>query len=227
MDNMRKHALSARKPNSRFNGSVARKRAPRTVAECATYRLSVVNGAAGWIPTPGHSGAAGGIAAINDAIRSAARHSGTLSLDAMLREAGVSQIIDICRSIRGAKILTVCRDHDAWFTTHIDENGRIGSDPSYTRKLRFELGLAFQHGGTFIIRQFLPLKTQQITTRGETQWTPWKQVYAFNLGNNRFEAVPVAEMRYANSLAPDGAPVSKEQRVTFCEYHRPAHQGVF
>lgn len=223
---MRKHALSARKPTSRPNGSAFRKRVPRTAAECATQRLSAANESAGWLTPPGPPGAAGGIAAINDAIRSAARHSGTLSLDAMLREASVSQLIDICRSIRGAKILTVCRDHDASFTTHINENGRIGSDPTYTRKLRSELGLALQHGGTCIIRQFLPLKTEQITARGDKQWAPWKQVYAFNLGDNRFEAVSVAEMRYANSISAGVHPVAREHRVTFCEYRSAAHQGV-
>jgi len=225
MDNMRKHALSARKPTSRSTGSASLKRTCRTGAECATRRLSEAKPAAGWLPSPDYPGVAG-IAAINDALRSAARHSGALSLDAMLRESCITQLIDISRSIRGAKILTVCRDHDASFTTHINENGRIGSDPTYTRKLRSELDLALQHGGTFIIRQFLPLKTQQITARGDKQWAPWKQVYAFNLGDTRFEAVSVADMKYANSITTGGHPVAREQRVTFCEYRKPAHRGI-
>lgn len=223
MNNMRKRTLSLRKPITRLNVSVVSTGPTLSAAEPATTEFTATNKIAGGVFSQSRPEAAGSLAAINDAIRSAAQqHSGALSLDALLREASVSQIIDICRTIRGAKILTVCRDHDVSFTIHINEDGKIGSDPSYTRKLRSELGLAFQYGGTFIVRQYLPLKTQQINSRGEKYWAPWKNVYAFNLGNNRFEAVPIADLNYAGSLDSDGKPVAREQGVTFCEYRAGA-----
>lgn len=218
MNNTRRHAVSPRRLNSRLNVSACRTHPARTATENVTGGFITVNAAEGWTSSQDRSGGCRGTAAINDAIRSAARHSGAISIDALLRETCISQIIDICRTIRGAKILTVCRDHDASFTTHINENGKIGVDPTYTRKLRSELNLALQHGGTFIIRQYLPIKTQKINSRGEMQWVPWKSIYAFNLGNNRFEAVPIEQLKYANSMSPDGKSAAKEQRVTFCEY---------
>jgi hypothetical protein len=134
----------------------------------------------------------------------------------------VSRIIETCRSISGDKILTVCRDHDAAFTIRLRGDGTIVGGPSSTQKLRSELTLALQHGGTLVIRQQLSIMTRQAVSDGVKRWAPWKQVYAFNLGNDRFEAVPVEELQYANSTGPDSPPATREQRLIFREYRMPA-----
>lgn len=220
MDNMRQNDYLRRKSNARFNASVFRKRPFKSALKYVTNGLLAVNETA----SRAISGNSGSATAINNYIRSAAQNSFTVSLDIILAHTLVSQIFDICKAMSGDKILTVCRDNDLSFTTYINEYNKIGRNTSDTMTLRSELSLALQFGGTVIIRQILPFMTQQFTHSVEKQWVPWKKVYAFNLGNYMFEAVPKEHLNYASSIGSDGNPVSKEHGVMFSEYRMPARK---
>lgn len=217
MDNMRRKAVSPRSATPYRTVPAIRRKAPRSAAKFAADQyVSAVNGY-DQIDARAFTGDAGSSAAINEVIMSAVQHRGAASPDVLLREPMVTRILDICRSIRGAKILTICRDHDASFTFCTGEGGELPGSAASIRALRTELNLALQHGGTFIIRQLLPASSLRQTAGGKPLWINWKNVYAFNLGNNRFEPVPVAHLQYANSTGPDGEAIAGEQGVLFRE----------
>jgi hypothetical protein len=223
MDHMRKHKLSPRATSTRLNNPAARKRPTRSTISPASDGFLVVNEADGFVNTQGFSEYSRCLAATIDGMKSTGKSSETLSIEAMLQEVLVTQLIGICQALRGAKILTVCRDHDASFTARVSEDGKIAEGQGYARMLRSELNLALTNGGTFIIRQLLPMKTRNTTIDGKTTWNPWKNVYAFYLGNGMFEAIPTDHLNYANSIGPDGKPVAREHGIRFCEYRDPSN----
>jgi hypothetical protein len=226
MDHMRKHKLSPRATSTHLNNPAARKRPTRSAINSARDGILVVNEVDGFVTTQGFSQYSRCLAATIDGMKSDVECSETLSIEAILQEVLVTQLIGICQALRGAKILTVCRDHDASFTARVSEDGKIADGQGYTRMLRSELNLALTNGGTFIIRQLLPMKTRNTTPDGETNWNPWKNVYAFYLGNGMFEAIPTDHLNYANSIGPDGKPVAREKGILFCEYRKPAHMST-
>ena len=218
MDNMRRNAVSPRSTTPFRSVPAFRRKTTGNAAKYASDQYITAAPAVGTLDPRAFSGDSGSAAAINEILMSAVQHRGTISLDVMLRDPMVSRILDICRGLRGAKILTVCRDHDAAFTLHTGENGELPCNAASTRVLRTELSMALQHGGTFIIRQLLPARSRSCADDGKPCWINWKNVYAFNLGNNRFEAVPVAHLQYANTTGPDGEAVAGEQGVLFREH---------
>jgi hypothetical protein len=223
MDHIRIHKLSPGVPNSRISVSNAHKRQHRSESASTRYGNYVQNDTGDTCDKPDFLGYARSLSASIDRMISVGGGAASLSVEALLQEVSVTRLIGICRSIPGAKILTVCRDHDAAFTARVSKDDKIADGRVTTRMLRSELNQALTHGGTFIIRQLLPMKTPLLVSGGKAVWITWKNVYAFYLGNGSFESIPVDHLNYANSVGPDGKPVAKEHGVRFCEYRAPAH----
>ena len=211
MSYVRKTALSPRPNTLRFEKRPVGQQQERDIPTDRQGRMATDNSA--------YFKDNSGLAAIRAAVSAASATGGTFSLEHLGRESAVTRLMSLLGDISGDKILTVCRDYDSAFT--LTMNGSSERNRSGMTALRSELGLALQHGGTLIVRQFLQVSTLQRTPTGGSRRVSWRNIYAFNLGNGRFEPVPAEHLRYADSCESDGPRANRRHHLLFREFRQP------
>lgn len=127
----------------------------------------------------------------------------------------IEQLTTALRRIPGRKILTLMT------TEHpdplmIEFDGGDVRDPRRYALFRTRLAVAFAHAGALIIRQMLPLRSQEALPDGRRGWVPRKNLYGVSIVQGTWMPLSQAEMRRAHGIdCRSGRAIGAERNVSF------------
>jgi hypothetical protein len=130
-----------------------------------------------------------------------------------------ASLVGAILALSGNKILTLVFGSEESFTVDLDENGTFGYHPSHRALFLVHLKGALSDGGGLTIRQFLTLRKEILTPKGQKMWIPVKKIYGVVLGGGKWHSLQAGEVADCFRQDPvTGEEIPLEDAVLFCDF---------
>ncbi len=131
----------------------------------------------------------------------------------------INKLIQSILKIPGKKKVTLAFGNRETFVIDISENGDFGYEEGHELLFRAKLQTAFTSQGGLVIREFLPVKVEEVMPNGKTLWKPIKNIYGVHIQNGKWCSILADELQdICNTDADTGELLPPEDNVHYVEF---------